>query len=140
MKKSRIRETLNLSTNADSRTDTILGSCVIFCFIFYLFLRDCVIFLNQNLKKKFKKNNLNHATSPKLYRSYYPHWSRELLSPVCGIFFTNSSISVGVCGCISVWSVRDCLLYFSRPLQQPALWTGKSVIREKSIWQMNKKC
>ena len=29
----------------------------------------------------------NHAaTSSKLYRSYYPHRSRELVSPVCGIF------------------------------------------------------
>ena len=25
----------------------------------------------------------------KLYRSYYPHRSRELVSPVCGIFFLN---------------------------------------------------
>ena len=29
---------------------------------------------------------INHATSPKLYRSYYPHRSRDSLSPVCGIF------------------------------------------------------
>ena len=28
----------------------------------------------------------NLATSPKLYRSYYPHRLRELVSPVCGIF------------------------------------------------------
>ena len=26
------------------------------------------------------------ATSPKLYRSYYPHRSRDSMSPVCGIF------------------------------------------------------
>ena len=30
---------------------------------------------------------INHATSPKLYRSYYPHRSRDSLSPVCGIVF-----------------------------------------------------
>ena len=29
---------------------------------------------------------INHATSSNLYRSYYPHQSRELVSPVCGIF------------------------------------------------------
>ena len=35
------------------------------------------------LKKIFE---INHATSSNLYRSYYPHRSRELVSPVCGIF------------------------------------------------------
>ena len=35
----------------------------------------------QPLKKK------TLSISPKLYRSYYPHQSRELVSPVCGIFF-----------------------------------------------------
>ena len=30
---------------------------------------------------------INHATSPKLYRSCYPHRSRDSLSPVCGIFY-----------------------------------------------------
>ena len=30
---------------------------------------------------------INNATSPKLYWSYYPHRSRDSLSPVCGIFF-----------------------------------------------------
>ena len=29
---------------------------------------------------------MNHETSPKLYWSYYPHRSRDSLSPVCGIF------------------------------------------------------
>ena len=29
---------------------------------------------------------INHATSPKLYRSYYSHRSRELVSSLCGIF------------------------------------------------------
>ena len=32
---------------------------------------------------------INHATSPKLYRSYYLHRSRDSLSPVCGIFFVR---------------------------------------------------
>ena len=32
-------------------------------------------------------NQINHATYSNLYRSYYPHRSRELVSPVCGIFF-----------------------------------------------------
>ena len=27
-----------------------------------------------------------HANSLKLYWSYYPHWSRDSLSPACGIF------------------------------------------------------
>ena len=31
---------------------------------------------------------MNHASSSNLYRSYYPHRSRELVSPVCGIFQT----------------------------------------------------
>ena len=35
-KKSRIRETKNLSTNADSRTDTILKELRDFCFLFFL--------------------------------------------------------------------------------------------------------
>ena len=30
---------------------------------------------------------VNHKTSPKLYRFYYPHRLRELVSPMCGIFF-----------------------------------------------------
>ena len=30
---------------------------------------------------------INHLTSPKLYRSYDPHRSRDSMSPVCGIFF-----------------------------------------------------
>ena len=37
----------------------------------------------KNLDPPPKKNKKN----PKLYRSYYPHRSRELVSPVCGIFF-----------------------------------------------------
>ena len=34
---------------------------------------------------------MNHATSSNLYRSYYPHWSRELVSPVCGIFLKGGT-------------------------------------------------
>ena len=29
---------------------------------------------------------INHANSPKLYRFYNPYRSRDLMSPVCGIF------------------------------------------------------
>ena len=36
------------------------------------------------LKKQIEKN---HATTQKLCRSYYPHRSRDSLSPVCRIFF-----------------------------------------------------
>ena len=32
---------------------------------------------------------INHATSRNLYWSYYPHRSRELVSPVCGIFLAG---------------------------------------------------
>ena len=32
---------------------------------------------------------INHATSSNLYRSYYPHRSRDALSPVCGIFLRH---------------------------------------------------
>ena len=35
----------------------------------------------------------NHPTSPKLYRSYYPHRPRELVSPVCGIFLIVTLVS-----------------------------------------------
>ena len=38
-------------------------------------------------KSAFRCGSVNHATSPKLYQSYYLHRSRELVSPVCGIFF-----------------------------------------------------
>ena len=40
---------------------------------------------SHNLKKKnTKKIEINHATYPKLYQSYYSHWSRDSLSPVLG--------------------------------------------------------
>ena len=35
-------------------------------------------------------SKINHATSSNLYRSYYPHRSRELVSPVCGIFTSKT--------------------------------------------------
>ena len=34
----------------------------------------------------YLNNYGKYATSSNLYRSYYPHRSRELVSPVCGIF------------------------------------------------------
>ena len=48
-KKSRIRETLNLSTDADSRTDTILRGYVIFLIIFFYLKKNKI---TQSLKKK----------------------------------------------------------------------------------------
>ena len=60
-------------TDADSRTDTILKR-----------LRDFPLLLFFLI---------NHLTSPKLYRSYDPHRSRDSLSPVCGIFFIQSGVS-----------------------------------------------
>ena len=40
-----------------------------------------------------------HATSPKLYWSYYAHQSRELVSPVCGILYLCSDkFSLFCCG------------------------------------------
>ena len=35
---------------------------------------------------------INHATSSNLYRSFYPHRSRQLVSPVCGIFLYDIHI------------------------------------------------
>ena len=55
-------------------------------------LRD-IIFYFIFLKLRDKKNIyiyiylINHATSSNLYQSYYLHRSRDLVSPVCGIFF-----------------------------------------------------
>ena len=37
---------------------------------------------------------INHATSSNLYRFFYPHRLRELVSPVCGIFFSLLLFSV----------------------------------------------
>ena len=36
-----------------------------------------------------KKHTKKHSTSSNLYLFYYPHRSRELVSPVCGIFFSS---------------------------------------------------
>ena len=43
-----------------------------------------------------KRRRWKNATSPKLHRSYYPHRSRDSVSPVCGIFYFN--ILRGNCG------------------------------------------
>ena len=34
-----------------------------------------------------EEEKINNATSSNLYRSYYPHRSRDLVSPLCRIFF-----------------------------------------------------
>ena len=44
--------------------------------------------ITQPLSKK------NHASSQKLYRTYYPHRSRDSVSPVCGIFVSYLKVSV----------------------------------------------
>ena len=86
------RETMNLSSDADSRTDTIFERwrdiSPFFRFIF-LFLRGYMPFLK-------KKNEKNHATTQILCRSYYPHWLRYSLSPVCRIFSSFSLHSLSL--------------------------------------------
>ena len=52
--------------------------------------------------------DINHATSSNLNLSYYPHRSREFVSPVCGIFL------VGAVTCL-LGEVKD-LLYGIFPL------------------------
>ena len=39
---------------------------------------------------------INHTTSSNLYRFYYPHRSRELVSPVCGIFTSNTRVGKNI--------------------------------------------
>ena len=72
---------MNISTNADSRTDII-----------FEWLRDFSHFFfekrhvtSQKKKNKSKKKEKYHATSQKLCRSYCPHRSRDSLSPVSWI-------------------------------------------------------
>ena len=55
-----------------------------------------LFFLKEKSNNFFKKIYIYLATSPKLYRSYYPHRLRHSLSPVCGIF-------------LLVFNVRDIL-------------------------------
>ena len=52
---------------------------------------------------------INHATSSNLYRFYYPHRSRELVSPVCGIFIKI----YGVKGQLSRTYFREMESFFS---------------------------
>ena len=40
------------------------------------------------------KKKKNHATSSNLYWFYYPHRSRELVSPVCRIFFWTKMVKL----------------------------------------------
>ena len=46
-------------------------------------------------KSAFWCGSVNHATSTKFYRSYYPHRSRELVSPICRIFFLKFCQQMG---------------------------------------------
>ena len=80
---------MNISTNADSRTDII-----------FEWLRDFSHFFfekrhvtSQKKKNKSKKKEKYHATSQKLCRSYCPHRSRDSLSPVSWIK-KNHSLSL----------------------------------------------
>ena len=59
--------------------------CLSICAIVCSFFRG----LSSALKFIFF---INHATSSNLYWSYYPHWSRELGSPICGIIVLLFSI------------------------------------------------
>ena len=47
---------------------------------------------------------INHANSSNLYRSYYPHPSRELVSPVCGIFTRDITEYKCIVNCFEVSS------------------------------------
>ena len=52
------------------------------------------------MEKSHKLSKKNYATSPKLYRSSYPLRSRELVSPVCGIF--HLSVCMSACLFVSL--------------------------------------
>ena len=73
--------------------------------------------LKKERKKKFKQPlkhfflQINHATSPKLYWSCYPHPLRDSLSPVCAIFLFVSVCLLHFCLFGSV-SVHFCLFLF----------------------------
>ena len=89
MKKSRLRGTLNFSTDADRSTDTKR-------------IPKTTFFDKKKNEKKEEKNHttsqkkkyIYYAISPKLYWCYYPHRSRDSVSPVCGIFCSLSELSV----------------------------------------------
>ena len=59
-------------------------------FFLEIFFLEKQILENNFFEKKFlKKKNFGKKNFGKknLYRSYYPHRSRDSMSPVCGIFF-----------------------------------------------------
>ena len=59
-------------------------------FFYFNFVISHVIYIyilnNQTYPFFFFLKKINHGSSSNLYRSYHPHRSRELVSPVCGIF------------------------------------------------------
>ena len=57
-------------------------------------------------KSNFRCGSVNHATSAKLYRSYYPH-TRELVSPVCGILNLNLTFPYAFVFCVLCFCVFD---------------------------------
>ena len=88
----------------------------------------------EKKKKKRKKIKINHATSSNLYRSYYPHRSRELVSPVCGIFLGKSGIFI--CQlfrrCRRRWRTFKKKSYF---IKQEIYFTHKNYICERATAQ-----
>ena len=68
----------------------------------------------QPIKKK-----KNHATSSKLYRFYYLHRSRELVSPVCGIFCNQKGTQIHNPSGFNLAVVPQ-LLLFQSTTQPPA--------------------
>ena len=133
-KKSRIRETLNLSTDADHRTNTNLRR-----------LYDLSLFFL--LSDIFQ---INHATSPKLYWSYDPHRSRDSMSPVWGIFYMVYYADNFAAACVGFYFVSyivKCVFqyvdniffwYFSHPskeiksenVHKIKLWRNEHILRK----------
>ena len=65
----------------------------LYIYIYVLFSSSATLsYLSKRKLYKKKKKRKYLATSPKLYWSYYSHWSRDSVSPVCGIFFLHTTV------------------------------------------------
>ena len=90
-----------------------------------------------NSAKKFLSTSffiflkINHATFPKLYRSYYPHRSRNYLSPVCRIFLKSAPV-------LEVVLRMHFFLFFSFFSSEICIWNYKSS-KNYIIWYYWKK-
>ena len=84
----------------------------------------------QSLKKY-----IHRATFPKLYRSYYPHRSRDSVSPICGIFLVSFLVSfieilyrhiskTNILTLLKIWGLRFC-----RKNVNYDNWNGKKTIK-----------